>query len=53
MEIRVNVDPAQYALTGKIPRDFSLAQVIDLLEAITDLELVMPDEKTLIVNKKQ
>lgn len=53
VEIRVNVDPAQYALTGKIPRDFSLAQVIDLLEAITDLELVMPDEKTLIVNKKQ
>ena len=32
---------------------FGLAQVIDLLEAITDLELVMPDEKTLIVNKKQ
>lgn len=25
VEIRVNVDPAQYALTGKIPRDFSLA----------------------------
>lgn len=53
VEMQVNVDPAQYALTGKIPRDFSLAQVIDLLEAITDLELVMPDEKTLIVNKKQ
>lgn len=53
VDMQVNVDPAQYALTGKIPRDFSLAQVIDLLEAITDLELVMPDEKTLIVNKKQ
>ncbi len=53
VEMRINVDPSQYALTGKIPRDFSLAQVIDLLEAITDLELVMPDEKTLIVNRKQ
>lgn len=53
VEMRVNVDPKAYALTGKIPRDFSLAQVIDLLEAITDLELVMPDENTLIVNKKQ
>lgn len=53
IDIRINVDPKAYTLTGKIPRDHSLAQVIDLIEAITDLELVMPDEKTLIVNKRQ
>lgn len=46
------VDPEAYALTGKIPRDYSLAQVIELLESITDLEFQMPDENTLTVNKK-
>ena len=53
VETQVNVDPAEYTLTGKIPRDYSLAKVIELLESITDLELVMPDEHTLIVNKRQ
>lgn len=49
---QINVDPEAYALTGKIPRDFSLAAVIDLLESITDLEFGMPDEHTLVVNKR-
>lgn len=53
VETVVSVDPNLYTLTGKIPRDYSLAQVIDLIEAITDLELTMPDEKTLLVNKRQ
>lgn len=52
VETQVNVNPAEYTLTGKIPRDYSLAKVIELLETITDLELVMPDENTLIVNKR-
>lgn len=53
VQTQVNVNPAEYTLTGKIPRDFSLAQVIELLESITDLELTMPNEHTLIVNKRQ
>ena len=52
VQTRVFVDPGAYALTGKIPRDFSLAEVIELLESITDLEFGMPDENTLTVNKK-
>ncbi len=52
VETQVNVNPAEYTLTGKIPRDYSLAKVIELLETITDLELVMPDENTLILNKR-
>ena len=52
VETQINVNPAEYTLTGKIPRDYSLAKVIELLETITDLELVMPDENTLIVNKR-
>ena len=53
VQTRIFVDPEAYALTGKIPRDFSLAEVIELLESITDLEFEMPDENTLTVNKKQ
>lgn len=52
VQTHIFVDPAAYALTGKIPRDYSLAQVIELLESITDLEFQMPDENTLTVNRK-
>lgn len=46
-----NIDPASYSLTGKIPRDCTLADVIELFEMITDASFRIEDD-TLIVSRK-
>lgn len=53
-DIRVvyeDIDPSAYSLTGKIPRDCTLADVIELFEMISDASFEIKDN-TLIVRKQ-
>lgn len=52
VDVKIKVDPEAYAMTGKIPKTYSLAEVIGLLESISDLVFIMVDERTLLIDRQ-
>ena len=45
------IDPTAYSLTGKIPRDCTLADVIELFEMITDVSFEIKDNRLIVKEK--